>query len=502
MKYGFLLQRQFAYIGHYLAQALKAGHGAADFCGYVYLRSSNHFLKNQKEISYSSLLLDQDLHEGWKNEKLDHVYLTDLEKRIGLPSLWPYLIADRVIMQEQMVREYPHDRQRYTHEELLKMLQVRAKAIDAFMEKEKPDVVFGIPPGALGSMLFYHMAKAHGAKAFYVVQTNLLSRWLLTEDYRTFTPVDNIFRAKREELLASKDGEWARDFLKKFRDKPLPNFAKATPMHQPVTRKQQFRFLNPMKAVGPIREVIKAISRHLKSDERNDYDYINPLWQTWDLIKRKFRNLRGNDDLYDAFDPKEDFAFYPLHYEPELSLLVLAPAFTDQIALIRQIAKSLPAQMKLCVKEHPVMAQFRPRAFYEQLKKIPNVKLISPTLSGSQITPHAKLVLTITGTVGWEACLFGIPVVSFGHQNFNALANVTACRNFEELPLVIRRRLDVKDYDEADVVAYLAALYRVSFEMDLRQLWEEETNQEKRRNGMKPLADALHAESTRVLGHA
>jgi hypothetical protein len=493
MKCSFLLQRQFAYIGHYLADALKTHHGISDFSGYVYLRSSHRFLTTQQEIRYSTLLLDQDLHNRWRDERIDHAYLSDLERRIGLPNLWPYLIADRVIMQEQLVREYPHDRLRYTHEELLKMLQVRAKAIDAMMEKERPDVVFGIPPGALGSMLFYHIAKSHGARTFYVVPSNLQNRYVLTEEYTTFTGVDAAARNNPDELLASADGDWARAHRDAFRNRPIPNFEKTTPAHQPVTRAQQFRFLNPAKTLRAMNEIGRTVNAHFKSDERHDYDYIHPFWQNVDLAKRKLRNLRGTTDLYDRFDPNEAFAFFPLHYEPELSLLVLAPQFTDQIELIRHIAKALPVGMPLCVKEHPAMAQFRPRWYYEALKRIPNVKLLSPTLSSFDVTPRAKLVTTITGTVGWEACLFGVPVVSFGRQNFNTLKNVTHCTDLERLADVIRTRLaDATGYGN-DTLAYLAALKRHSFEIDLKQLWEEETDQEKRRRGIAPLADALAA---------
>jgi len=492
MKCSFLLQRQFAYIGHYLAKELQATEGITSFSGYVYLRSSYQFLKTQKDVSYSTLLLDQDIHNEWQNEKIDLAYLADLEKRIGQPNLWPYLISDRVIMQEQLQREYPHDRLRYSHDDLLKMLQVRAKAIDAMMAKERPDVVFGIPPGGLGSMLFYHIAKSYGARTFYVAPSNLQNRYVLSEDYTTFSFVDADARNNADVLLTSEDGAWAREFLKNFREKPLPNFEKTTPTHQPVTRKQQFGFLTrPARAARALVEISRAIGNHFVSQDRHDYDYIHPFWQNVDLVKRKLRNLRGNDDLYDSFDPAVPFAFFPLHYEPELSLLVLAPQFTDQIHLIGQIARALPVGMSLYVKEHPAMVQYRPRSYYERLKKIPNVKLLSPTLSGFAVGPRAKLVATITGTVGWEACLFGVPVISFGHQNFNALSNVTHCSDLEVLPRLVKERLNASAYNETDVLVYLAALHKHSFDIDLKQLWEEERDQEKRRQGIAPLARAL-----------
>jgi len=490
MKCCFLLQRQFAYIGHYIARELREKHGITDFCGYVYLRSSHRFLTSQTDIAYSTLLLDQDIHERWRDERIDRTYLADLEQRIGLPNMWPYLIADRVIMQEQLVREYPHDRLRYSHEDLLKMLQVRAKAIDEMMERERPDIVFGIPPGGLGSMLFYHLARAHGARTLYVAPTNIPNRYVLSKDYTTFTNVDASCKNEADQLLASEHGSWARTHLETFRKAPVPNFEKTTPASQPVTRSQQFRAKKIAKA---LKEILKTIRGHYASPDRKDYDYIHPFWQNADLVKRKLRNLRGVSDLYDRFNPAEPFAFFPLHYEPELSLLVLAPRFTDQIHLIGQIARALPVGMPLCVKEHPAMAQYRPRSFYKRLKKIPNVKLIPSTLSSFDVVPRAKLVTTITGTVGWEASLFGVPVISFGNQNFNALANVTHCTDLERLPYVIRERLHNPAYDERDVLAYLAALHKHSFEIDLKQIWEEETDQEKRRRGIAPLANAIAA---------
>ena len=56
MKIGLFLHRSFAYVGHELAVILKKKYGIRDFCGYVQTRGSYEFLKNQKEIKYSSLL--------------------------------------------------------------------------------------------------------------------------------------------------------------------------------------------------------------------------------------------------------------------------------------------------------------------------------------------------------------------------------------------------------------------------------------------------------------
>ena len=78
-------------------------------------------------------------------EKLDLDFLKKFEQEYGLPYLWPYLALDRVIMFNLLEREYPYDTPKYTHEEMMRILQVKAKAVIKFLEKEKPNFLI-CPP--------------------------------------------------------------------------------------------------------------------------------------------------------------------------------------------------------------------------------------------------------------------------------------------------------------------------------------------------------------------
>ena len=104
MKICFLAQRRFAYIAHCLAITLKEKYGITEFCGYTSLRTSHDFLTNQKEIKYSALIFDEEIHERYKTELLDLAYLNWLERAYGIPNLWPYIAIDRVVMFNQLVR--------------------------------------------------------------------------------------------------------------------------------------------------------------------------------------------------------------------------------------------------------------------------------------------------------------------------------------------------------------------------------------------------------------
>ncbi len=484
MKGCLVLQRRFAFVGHAVARTLKERYGVSEFCGYVYQRTGYDFLKQQTDIAYGTLLLDSEVHDRYKSETLDRDYLERLEKKYGLPWLTPFLSVDRVLMSGQLIREYPYDSCAYTQEELLRILQVHAKAIEEMLDRERPDFLFCSVVGGLGSFLLFHICKARGIRIVLLTTACLRDRWLLSETYDSFSSVD--------ERLAEKPAHTeAQDFLRAFREQPIAYIKTTTPQSQPVSRRTQFKFLNPKKGWKSLSTWTTQMIASFGDPARFEYDYISPWNYLRDLAKRKARNLIGANDLYDAFDPKENFAFFPLHYEPEVSLLLQAPYQTDQAHLIQQIAKSLPVQMTLYVKDHPAMVEYRPRSFYRRLKKMPNVKLLTPTVSSYEILPHAKLILTITGTAGWEGIFLKKPVITFGHWFYNSLSFVKYCKTIEELPSLVRTQLEDYKHDENELLDFLAIIFQESFELDLRNAWNSPHDPEFQKKAMEPVAKAV-----------
>ena len=63
MKYCFFLQRRFALLGHTLALNIATKNPTATFCGVVQGRQYFDMLSSQKELTYTSLILDEDIHK-------------------------------------------------------------------------------------------------------------------------------------------------------------------------------------------------------------------------------------------------------------------------------------------------------------------------------------------------------------------------------------------------------------------------------------------------------
>ncbi len=135
------------------------------------------------------------------------------------------------------------------------------------------------------------------------------------------------------------------------------------------------------------------------------------------------------------------------------------------------------------------MYGYRPRSFYKELKKMPNVKIINPSAKSFGLTHNAKLITTIAGTAGWEAVCFKKPVITFGDTHYNALPMVKRCRAIEDLPYLIKEQLENFVHDEAALVNFVTAAYKESVDSDLVAIWEGEAavRVKERRQELLPL---------------
>lgn len=152
----------------------------------------------------------------------------------------------------------------------------------------------------------------------------------------------------------------------------------------------------------------------------NPYDYINYHYYIyfWKRTNYIFRYLNSKK-YYNSPDISSKYVYFPLHYQPEASTIVCAQKYEKQLFFIDSLAKSLPADTVLYVKEHYALIGHRDKYFYKQLLNYPNVRVISPFASSAELIKHSSAVVTLTGTAGWEAMLLRKPVILGGNIYFD-----------------------------------------------------------------------------------
>jgi len=123
-------------------------------------------------------------------------------------------------------------------------------------------------------------------------------------------------------------------------------------------------------------------------------------------------------------DLSKPFVYVALSFQPERTSSPMAGVYVNQLLMVDLLSKSVPDGWWIYVKEHPSQlipswyyrAQSgRPLDYYDDFVALSNVRLVPMAISSFDLTDHAKVVATVTGSVGWEAINRGKPVFLFGH---------------------------------------------------------------------------------------
>jgi hypothetical protein len=173
-----------------------------------------------------------------------------------------------------------------------------------------------------------------------------------------------------------------------------------------------------------------------------------------------------------------------LHYQPEMSSNPSGDIFVDQLLFIEVLAKHLPADHLIYVKEHP--SQFhahlaghtsRMPEFYLDLAAYPQVRLMPLHMDPLTLIRSSRAVATVSGTSGWEAMVLGKPVISFGLSWYEKYAGVLKIVDEESAALIPRFITDF-NFEERNLLAYLNAFANKSVKAYAHRHWKEKMNQD------------------------
>jgi hypothetical protein len=156
--------------------------------------------------------------------------------------------------------------------------------------------------------------------------------------------------------------------------------------------------------------------------------------------------------------PDRPYVFYPLHMEPEAALSVHGSYFENQLEIVRNLARSLPAGWDLVVKDHPVMRGLRPLRYFRALQRIPKVRVLKLSTPSNQVVAGARVVATVSSSVGLEAALLGWPVIVFGDAGWDHAPTARKIGVLSDLPALVRELADAGlGPDHPEVLAFAAS---------------------------------------------
>ncbi|HTO18657.1 MAG TPA: hypothetical protein VL129_05855 [Pseudomonas sp.] len=116
---------------------------------------------------------------------------------------------------------------------------------------------------------------------------------------------------------------------------------------------------------------------------------------------------------------RQKYIFIALHKQPEASIDVIGRYYDDQFSNILNVWRGLPDGWKLLVKEHSNAIGDRSLAFYRNISRLADVILIDPKEDSHSLIRNANFVITVSGTVAYEAALLGVKALTFSPCFFN-----------------------------------------------------------------------------------
>lgn len=311
---------------------------------------------------------------------------------------------------------------KYTNKEYYYWIELRLKWMENILMERKPDFIFTISNNYFEKNVLWQMAKALKIKMDALIHFRIRDLHYFHEDIgfgiQGKIPFDR--------QLGNDSPCWneALEYITTYCDNE-----EFTTYYNCGT--------GSVKSKLNVKEAIKDIYRHLRFEvhslsnrmKRRRFDkwfrgnkfssnrLLTPFW-----ILRQFLNkMRYIFKIGHPFTmevPKdENYIYWPLHMVPESATLTLSTEYHES-DIIRHLSKELPVELKIVVKESPMMIGERPYSYYKVFLDLPNVILADPLISSKSILRRARGVAGISGTTMLEAAFLQKPTLTFGNPEF------------------------------------------------------------------------------------
>lgn len=293
----------------------------------------------------------------------DTTLLEMFEKKYDL-NLWKILLNERIFYNF-------FDFYKFSKIEIMSIAEQTGKLFEKVLDSVKPDFIIAQAPVHFHAELFYQMARKKGTKCLLLSMPKLAGKYLISEQ---ITKIDNVDNLNEISVPTNRTCDEIISYLQnKISDKMQRDYIKSNVSSTP--------------------SLIKAGLEYLLSSNKHahtHYTYygrtkLNVISKTLKLfLKKKTREFFMKNNLTFEIDNTGPYVYFPMSVDMERNVLIDAPFYTNQIEIIRLIAKSLPINYRLVVKENPaqVLREWRSISDYKKILTIPNVTLIHPSVRG------------------------------------------------------------------------------------------------------------------------
>ncbi len=292
-------------------------------------------------------------------------YLRELELSDELANLNVMIYADRII------RQYPF-------ESVLKILAGVCRFWDKLFREVRPDAVLG-EVACASEWIAWSFARRSNIQYLIPYPGPLPKRFnFVRSPAGGWDSAETLYRAAKERGLSAQQTRLAEDFVSTFRAKRLRSAIHAPAFRSPM----KFDRTTVATLFQRAQRVPFRVRTYLEDGhfEVGSYNGTPPWEPVLKDLLRIVRHMVCETTMFETRITRAKKIYFPLHVQPEFTIDVRAPFCTNQLALIENIAKSVPSGYRLVVKDHPGMRGCRPLSYYREIRKLYNAQLLSPSV--------------------------------------------------------------------------------------------------------------------------
>lgn len=463
-------------IGRILAKRLY-GEGCK-LAAVTYKRNTHELIVNQPNVKYDLIINNDEIMSRPKDYlKGDRFSLNKICEDLGVDSIWPLVASLRNHTRSYKDKFYYGFKQNVPDEEIVNYVMAVYKYIKIIFSEFNPEIIISPNFVALSHIMVNLYAQKRGVAMIGIADTKVKDHYIFTNSYNHDK---GAFLGRVDELNAgrveTKNRDRARQYIREFRAS-FKNLSEIEP-DDPGKKESLKQIVR--KEISPyyhsLRWYLKNPSKEEFSESIGSFvDYRPPKILLRDHYARK-RNQKFIDNFeYYPFDKIQKFVYFPLQFQPEETIDVTAPYFSNQIETARLSAMSLPDDYTLVVKEHPGMAGLRPGSYLEKVSRTVNVKLIDYRIPNEQILKKADLIISPNSTSLVESAFYSKPAIQLGNLGTtlklpNIFKHTDMTTITEKIKQALGADLKTEEY-ERRLENYVAAVYDTGFNYKYAKAW-------------------------------
>ncbi|MBF0127016.1 MAG: hypothetical protein HQM02_07380 [Magnetococcales bacterium] len=481
--------------GQFLCERLERTYPGTEFSALIFKRTARESLEQQKTIHSSrSWFWEDHLDDPARYVGDDPTTLDEIAAALGVDSIWPFVQSLRIHVKDYARKYYYAFTQSTPDAEIRRIVVMTYKLIVEMLDTVRPNLIIMPNAVALPHLFMLTLARKRGIFVRNVTDTKISGYYMWVRDHNDAEGIvfDRFVQHAHTPVESLPCFPEARNYLETFREKFIkPDYAAYVNNPDEALKK----IINPLFYLKMLELAFRrkfSRKHRMPNTKAMHIDRLPPRLIIRDHVC-EYRYLKAANGF--AYDPiPDDFIYFPLQFQPEQTIDVIAPHFNNQLECARLTAMSMPGSLALVVKDHPAMAGKRSPEYLFKLKHQVNICLVDYRTPSKTLLARARGVIAPSGTTLVEAAFLNKPVIQFGNLGVSLLLpQVKQCTDFTRLSALIKSHMlgfdPTRPENDQALLRYIALAMEYGFKMNYGGIWEGGSQDDK-----EPMWHHLHGE--------